>query len=58
LVAIDAGHICQNLYIACGAIGAGTCAVGALDRVTMDQVLGVDGKEEFTFYAAPVGKIP
>ncbi len=58
LVAIDAGHICQNLYLACGALGLGACAVGALDRKTMDQVLGVDGEEEFTFYAAPVGKIP
>lgn len=57
LVAIDAGHICQNLYTACGAIGAGTCAVGALNRVKMDQILRVDGENEFTVYMAPVGKV-
>lgn len=57
LMAIDSGHICQNLYLACGAIDAGTCAVGAFDRSRMDAVLGVDGDDEFTFYMAPVGKI-
>lgn len=58
MVAIDAGHICQNLYLAAGAIGAGTVACGAIDRKTMDQVLGVDGENEFTLYMAPVGKLP
>ena len=57
LAAIDAGHVCQNLYTACGAIGAGTCAVGAFDRKEMDAVIGVDGEEEFSFYLAPVGKL-
>lgn len=58
MVAIDAGHICQNLYLAAGAIGAGTCACAAIDRKEMDKVLGVDGENEFTFYLAPVGKLP
>jgi SagB-type dehydrogenase family enzyme len=57
LVAIDAGHICQNLYTASGAIGAGTCAVGAFNRKKMDTVLKIDGDKEFTVYMAPVGKI-
>lgn len=57
LIAIDAGHICQNLYIASGAIGAGTCSIGAFNRQQMDQLLGVDGENEFTVYMAPVGKI-
>jgi len=55
--ALDAGHVCQNLYLACEAIGAGTCAVAAYDQKKMDTLLGVDGKEEFTIYIAPVGKI-
>ena len=29
VIALDAGHVCQNLYLACEAIGAGTCAVAA-----------------------------
>ncbi len=57
VIAIDAGHICQNLYIACEAIGAGTCAVAAYNQDLMDKLLGLDGKEEFTVYMAPAGKI-
>ncbi len=57
LIAVDAGHLCQNLYLACGAIGAGMVAVGAFDRITMDEVLGVDGEDEFSIYCAPVGKL-
>jgi len=58
LIAVDAGHLCQNLYLACGAIGAGTVAVGAFDRIAADTVLELDGEEEFTIYMAPVGKLP
>jgi SagB-type dehydrogenase family enzyme len=58
LVAVDAGHLGQNLYLACGAIDAGTVAMGAFDRSAMDQVVDVDGEEEFTIYLAPVGKLP
>jgi SagB-type dehydrogenase family enzyme len=57
LIAQESGHICQNLYLASEAIGAGTCAVGAYDQKTMDTLLGVDGEEEFTIYVAPVGKV-
>lgn len=57
LIALDAGHICQNLYIAAGAIGAGTCAVGAYDQMKMNQLVGVDGEDEFVIYMAPVGKL-
>jgi SagB-type dehydrogenase family enzyme len=57
LIALDAGHICQNLYTAAGAIGAGTCAVGAYDQAKMNELLEVDGNDEFVIYMAPVGKI-
>jgi len=56
VMAIDAGHVCQNLYIACEAIHAGTCAVAAYNQELMDRLLGIDGVEEFTLYLAPVGK--
>jgi SagB-type dehydrogenase family enzyme len=56
VIALDAGHVCQNLYLACEAIGAGTCAVAAYDQEACDALLGVDGDEEFTIYLAPVGK--
>lgn len=57
VVAIDAGHVCQNLYLACESIGAGTCAVAAYDQARLDALLGVDGEEEFAIYLAPVGKV-
>ncbi|WP_305043454.1 SagB/ThcOx family dehydrogenase [Geoalkalibacter sp.] len=57
VIALDAGHVCQNLYLACEAIGAGTCAIAAYRQDLMDQLLGVDGAEEFTVYLAPVGKV-
>ncbi len=57
VIALDAGHVCQNLYLACEAIGAGTCAIAAYNQALMDQLLRVDGKEEFTLYLAPVGKV-
>ena len=57
VIALDAGHVCQNLYLAVAAIGAGTCAVAAYHQDRMDELLGVDGQDEFTMYLAPVGKI-
>jgi SagB-type dehydrogenase family enzyme len=57
VIAIDAGHVCQNLYLACEAIGAGTCGVAAYDQEAIDKLLGLDGEDEFTIYLAPVGKV-
>ena len=57
VIAIDAGHVCQNLYLACEAIGAGTCAIAAYHQELIDQLLRIDGKDEFTIYLAPVGKV-
>ncbi len=57
VIALDAGHVCQNLYLACEAIGAGTCAIAAYDQDAIDALLQLDGEEEFTVYLAPVGKI-
>ncbi|WP_305046786.1 SagB/ThcOx family dehydrogenase [Geoalkalibacter sp.] len=57
VIALDAGHVCQNLYLACEVIGAGTCAIAAYRQELMDELLGVDGEEEFTLYLAPVGKV-
>ena len=57
VIAIDAGHVCQNLYLASAAIGGGACAVGAYHQELMDKLLGIDGENEFTLYLAVVGKI-
>ncbi len=57
VIALDAGHVCQNLYLACETIGAGTCAIAAYRQKLADSLLGVDGNDEFVVYLAPVGKI-
>jgi SagB-type dehydrogenase family enzyme len=57
LIALDAGHACQNLYLAVEAIGAGTCAIGAYDQELSDAMCGLEGSDEFVVYMAPVGKV-
>lgn len=57
VIAMDAGHVCQNLYLACESIDAGTCAIAAYDQEELDELLGLDGEEEFAIYIAPVGKV-
>jgi len=56
-IMIEAGHICQNLYLACEGIGAGTCAIAAYEQKVIDELIQVDGENEMTVYVSPVGKI-
>lgn len=55
---LDAGHVCQNLYLAAEAIQCGVCAIAAFDDDLMNRVLGIDGNEQFVIYIAVAGKIP
>jgi SagB-type dehydrogenase family enzyme len=53
---LDAGHACQNLYLAAQDIGCGVCAVAAFDDEAMNRVLNLDGEEQFALYLATLGK--
>jgi SagB-type dehydrogenase family enzyme len=53
---LDAGHVCQNLYLAAESIGCGVCAVGAFDDEAMNRMLGVSGEDQFVIYMGTVGK--
>ena len=53
---LDAGHVCQNLYLCVEAIKCGTCAIAAFDDDEMNQIIGLNGKDEFVIYLATVGK--
>ena len=53
---LDAGHVCQNLYLAAEAIGSGVCAIGAYDDEEINGLLGIDGEEQFVIYIATTGK--
>ncbi|MBD3306888.1 SagB/ThcOx family dehydrogenase, partial [candidate division KSB3 bacterium] len=57
VIAIDAGHVCQNLYLACEAIGAGVCAIAAYHQEWVDDLIKLDGSDEFAIYLAAVGKV-
>lgn len=56
-ILLDAGHVCQNLYLACESIGCGTCAIAAYRQEELDRFLGLDGEEELVVYLASVGKV-
>lgn len=53
---LDAGHVCQNLYLLAEAIDSGVCAIAAFDDALVNQALGLDGEEQFAIYAASLGK--
>lgn len=55
---LDAGHVCQNLYLAAESVEAGVCAIGAFDDGRVNDLLGLDGVERFVVYLASVGKRP
>ncbi len=56
LVAIEVGHLCQNLYLAIESIHSGVCSAMSYDQSRMDALLGVDGRDEFAIYLAAAGK--
>ncbi len=56
LVHLDAGHVCQNLYLAAEQINCGACAIGAFDDELMAGLLEIDGVDEFVIYCATVGR--
>ncbi len=53
---LDAGHVCQNLYLAAEAIGAGVCAIAAFDDDQLNQELNLDGEKLWAIYVGALGK--
>ncbi|NLM06770.1 MAG: SagB/ThcOx family dehydrogenase [Tissierellia bacterium] len=54
---VDLGHIGENLYLAAEALKLGTCGIGAYGQEICDELLKVDGENEFTVYVQPVGRM-
>ncbi len=52
---LDAGHVCQNLYLAAESLGYGVCAIAAFDDDRLNELLHLDGKDEFVLYLATCG---
>jgi len=53
---LDAGHVCQNLYLAAEAVGCGVCAIAAFNDEAMNELLELDGEQQLVIYLATVGK--
>ena len=54
---LDAGHVGQNLYLACTGLGLGCCAIAAFSHELSNAIFGLDGEEEYVVYTFPVGTI-
>ena len=60
-ILLDAGHSCQNVYLACESLGLGCCAIAAYEQEQLDALLGLpsgpsaDEGAEFALYACCVG---
>lgn len=54
---LEAGHLGQNAYLAATAMGLGACAVGAFLDDDLNELLGVDGREEAAVYLLSVGAV-
>ncbi len=53
---LDAGHVCQNLYLSAEAVGCGVCAIAAFFDDIINSALGIDGAAQFVIYLAALGK--
>lgn len=53
---LDAGHVCQNLYLLAESIRCGVCAIAAYDDDLVNHALGLDGEEQFAIYIATLGR--
>lgn len=54
---IDAGHVGQNLYLACAALDLGTCGIAAFNETTCAKLFGYDSINEYTIYTQTVGTV-
>lgn len=52
---MEAGCICQNIYLQAAALGLGTVAVGAFNDDALNRLLGIDGVREAALMIMPVG---
>jgi SagB-type dehydrogenase family enzyme len=55
-VCMDLGHSGQNVYLQCGALGLGTCAIGAFIDADVKAAAGMPAEEE-PLYIMPVGRL-
>jgi SagB-type dehydrogenase family enzyme len=55
-VLLDVGHLAENIYLACTALGLAVMTTGAFFDDEVADLLAIDGCEEAVMYVAFVGK--
>ena len=61
-ILLDAGHSCQNVYLACECLGLGCCAIAAYEQEKVDALLALPSgpsaaeDAEFAVYACCIGR--
>ncbi|AAM02703.1 SagB/ThcOx family dehydrogenase [Methanopyrus kandleri] len=55
-MALEAGHVGQNIYLACTALGLGTVAVGAFYDDRVKEILGITEGDAVPLYVFPIGR--
>lgn len=53
---IEAGHICQNIYLTATALNLGAVSIGGFLDDQLNSLLGLDGLNDFVIYLVAVGK--
>lgn len=56
-IAMDLGHVCQNVQLAATGLGLGSCPIGAFYDDELNALLDLDGEEETVLYMITVGKL-
>ena len=54
-VYLDCGHIAQNLALCTSSLGLGSCQIGAIYDDEINELIGLDGKNESVIYLSIVG---
>ncbi len=56
-VLTEAGHVCQNMYLLCSALGLGCCNGGGFVDNALNKLIDIDGIEESVVSVMFVGKV-
>lgn len=55
---IDAGYLGQNIYLVAESMGLGACAIAGFVDDALEQLLGIDGRNELILLLTTVGRLP
>ena len=55
VILIDLGHAGQNAMLSAAALGLGSCCMAALENKRCNELLDLDGENEYPVYAVAVG---